>query len=333
MRALGLILAAAGLAFGAGAQPQGRMETPWPPLPDAGETEAFSFARSLEYEGVFVVRPRDGSEPIYVSESFMELTVRDPRLNSESKLTVLRNYQQTTQSQFDMTIGRSYPDASRADETAFAGQVLGGGNEGLQAMLAQDPLAPPYVRVRLSSADGSTEEFSIAREAAQRVLGDARLSDSQKINALRTFPFRLPDDVRRRFSTMSKEDFLQAVVQSPELRRQEFVRMREVYEKVAQAKAQSAAAPAAQAPAAAASPAPPPSPQAASAPPWKATPRPRPVATPGAQADEAAQAPDSPPSNPKADHALNRGPALAAALIVAASLAAFGVYLGQRRRL
>ncbi|MCX7012421.1 MAG: hypothetical protein NTW86_07655 [Candidatus Sumerlaeota bacterium] len=298
-------------------------------VPDAGQNDLFSYARSKDYPRAFAVYPTDGSDPFLVSESFLALTVRDPRLEADKQLTALRGYPNMVQTQFDMTVAHFYPDPSQAFDTAFEPQTIVS-ETGAKVEVGQDPLAQPYVRVKLTEADGATAEFSVARQMVEPILADANLDATGRINAFRSLPFRLPEAVRAGFATMPKDEFYAAVSQEPGMQRQEFVRMRAVYAQEAKRKAELAAAGLTPTPSPSPLPTPPPPPR-----PQPPSPAPTAVARPPVDATPAVKQPahETPAqAEPSAASARVGGLTLLGALIVLAGVGAFAFFLWQYRR-
>lgn len=205
-----------------------------PKLPDAGVREGFTFVKSKDYPGSYEIYPTDG-EMFYVSDSFMNLTVRSPQLPADKYLMVLQNYPKMIESQYGIIMDKYYPDASA--ETGEFEETTVGPLNGETIHLMQDDMAGPYVRVRVERSDGTTEEFSAAKGAVVDILNNPRLSVEQKLRALRTIPFPLPEDARDNFEGLDREALLKATEDLPQVKKQEFIRMRNVFQEVAEKKA------------------------------------------------------------------------------------------------
>lgn len=217
-----------------GGLPPSPPKTPRPPdpVPDSGANQSFSFQRAPENDGSYVVYPADGSEPVRVSDSFLGLILNNPQINDEQRAQVLKSYPKIIQKQFESTMTDMYPDASQAPGETFQPQALGTPDgPGGSASIEPDPLAPGYVRISLATPDGQVQEFSAAQSAIQRVLTNPNTSDEQKIQSLKTFPFKLPESARQNFKDLSRDELLDRVAELPDMKRQEFFKMRRYYAK------------------------------------------------------------------------------------------------------
>jgi len=236
-RILAVILLACLAAGLASAQPGGPLpprvgggEAPGmparPDLPDQGLREGFTFRRSTEYPNTYEIYPTNG-EMFYVSDSFMRLTVRSAQLPPDKYMMVLQNYPKMIESQYEIIMNKYYPDAS--EETDAFQEVTVGPHQGQKITVTQDPDAGPYARVRVEGADGEVKEFSVAKSAVNDILNNPRLGVDQKLRALSRIPFPLPEDARTDFNSLERDKLLEMVSETPEVQRQEFVRMRKVF--------------------------------------------------------------------------------------------------------
>ncbi|MFC1452653.1 hypothetical protein ACFLSJ_04830 [Verrucomicrobiota bacterium] len=197
------------------------------PLPDEGETDDFSFSRSTEYEGVFEVSPSDTDLFLPVSESFLNMVLNDERLEEEDRLIVLASYPDMVEQSFERQLARNYPDATVSYPDFFERRVIGS-EDGVHAVLEQDELAGPYVRVTLFDEDGTSREFSMNRASVEALLENPYLSPDRIVAALDEFVFHLPEEARSRFDELSQDEIIAMAQNLPSLERQEFVKMHKV---------------------------------------------------------------------------------------------------------
>ncbi len=205
------------------------------PLPETGGNQYYSYQRAPQFEGAYYVMPFDSSEPILVSESFLSLVSNQQTLSGERQLRMLRGYPALIETTYMREMSRNYPDSRQTFDTAFELQLIGSSG-GPNAVVGQDDQAGPYLRVNMLTEDGQEIEFSVSRAAVERILADPNLSDADKMQALQSFPFRLPESIRARFSSLSAEALHQAIADAalaagPQdaLGRQEFLRMHDAY--------------------------------------------------------------------------------------------------------
>ena len=157
----------------------------------------------------------------------MKLTVRSPQLPSDKYLMVLENYPKMIESQYEIVMSKYYPDS--AEETADFEDVTVGPNQGQTIHVSQDSEAGPYVRVRVEGANGEVKEFSASKSAVKDILNNPRLGVSQKIMALNKIPFTLPEEARDNFGELDRDKILELASDLPNVKRQEFVKMRKVF--------------------------------------------------------------------------------------------------------
>ncbi|MDE2483855.1 MAG: hypothetical protein KGL32_01215 [candidate division NC10 bacterium] len=189
-----------------------------PPLPEAGETTSFRYARAQGDQ--YLITPTDGSQSYLVPTSFLQVTLNNSQLDNSQKAELLQAHPALMQGMFTA----AYPDGTVRFETPFTPQSFQG-TDGTQVRLEQDPLAGPYVRVQLT---GGTEpaRFSIARATAEQILANKQLTDDQRLQGLRSFPFRLPEEARAgNFAQLSAADLARLVKQEPRLGQYQFVQM------------------------------------------------------------------------------------------------------------
>jgi hypothetical protein len=202
------------------------------PLPEAGETSTFTYSRSSEFPGVYEIHPRnDEANSSLISDSFLRLIFNNPTLDDERRLYVAQGYPDMVIGHYDETMDSMFPDASSPQyNSAFDTRTITLG-DGTTVRLEQDALASPYVRVTLHTTAGD-EEFSAARSFVDMILANPTLSDQDRAQAFKNFNFRLPEEARAAFSTLSRQEFRELVSASSLLGRHEFVRMRNVFKKV-----------------------------------------------------------------------------------------------------
>jgi hypothetical protein len=196
-------------------------------LPASGENQAFAYVQSPNYSNVYLIHPAGTDFEIPVSDTFLAIVLKDRRLDDRRKAVILSSYPNMVFGTYNQTLTTYYPDASKTYETPFNPQTIAP-PEGGQALIASDALAAPYVRVALVNTNGETQEFSISRAAADLLLGNPQLPPAQVLEALRNFPFRLPEAARRNFNNLTAGQLAEMIEALPDVQRQEFVRMRRV---------------------------------------------------------------------------------------------------------
>lgn len=196
----------------------GRMDAP--PLSEAGTTESFSYVRSGG--NMYWITPTDGSQPYPVSESFLRTVLNNPNLSNAQQAELLPTYPALMQEMFTRTMDQWYPDRTVEYEAPFSTRLLKGA-DGTVVLLEQDPLAAPYIRVRLISGGGKSVEFSVARAMVEQMLANEKLTDAQLLKGLQSFPFRLPETARAgNFARLSAAELSTLVQQDPEFQKNEF---------------------------------------------------------------------------------------------------------------
>lgn len=199
------------------------------PLPEAGETAHYRYQR--DSGNMYWIMPADSSPPYLVSESFLQTTLNSRRLDSAQQADMLRTYPALMQGMFTQTMTQAYPDGTVESEAPFSSQSFEA-TDGTQVLLEQDPVAAPYVRVRLSGPEGEPEEFSVARTVVERMLARPQFTDDHLLQGVRSFPFRLPESARAgNFARLSAEDLALLVQREPALRQYEFVQMAQYRER------------------------------------------------------------------------------------------------------
>src|SRR5262249_51810819 len=163
------------------------------PLPAAGETAYFRYER--DRGDLYRIMPTDGSPSYLVSASFLQVTLDSPQLDSFQQAELLRSYPALIQEMFTKTMAQMYPDGTTAYESPFPTQWLTG-TDGTWGLLEQDPAAAPYIRVRLGGGGETAVEFSVARSMVEQMLANARSTDDQLLQTIRSFPYRLPEAAR-----------------------------------------------------------------------------------------------------------------------------------------
>lgn len=190
-----------------------------PPFPEAGETASFRYAR--DQGGMYLIMPTDGSQSYLVPASFLQTTLSNSQLGNSQQAELLRAHTALMQEMFRTT----YPDGAVQYKTPFTTQSFKS-TDGTQVLLEQDPVAGPYVRVWLTGGKGQPEEFSIARGTVEQMLANKKAMNDQRLEGLRSFPFRLPEAARAGdFSRVSAAELARLVQQKPGLRQHQFVQM------------------------------------------------------------------------------------------------------------
>src|SRR5262249_47274780 len=100
------------------------------------------------------------------------------------------------------------------------------GTDGTWGQLEQDPVAAPYIRIRLGGGGETAVEFSVARSMVEQMLANTQSTDDQLLQTLRSFPYRLPEAARAGdFAPLSPAYLALLVQQEPGLRRYEFLQL------------------------------------------------------------------------------------------------------------
>lgn len=207
-------------------QPQGTNPKPRPvraPLAEEGTTGTFSYFRSPDYRDAYVVVPRDGTASYLVSESFLGLVLHRG-LDDERRLVVLSNYRNMVLQANDQIMADGFPTSAAPGAEPFATRTLSSPT-GMRAVIEQDALAPPYVRVTLTGDETTVDEFSLVRSVVEQLLNNPHLTDGQRIEALKTFGLRLPEEARASFKNLTAEKIREMASNSPALQENEYVRM------------------------------------------------------------------------------------------------------------
>jgi len=180
-----------------------------PPLPAAGETPAFRYAQ--DQGDMYRIMPTDGSQSYLVPASYLQAILNNSQMSNSHQAELLRAHESLQQEMFKAR----YPDGTVQYETAFETQSFTS-TDGTRVVLAQDPVAGPYVRVSITGGSGQPEEFSMPRAMAERLLANKRMTNDQRLEALRSFPFRLPEAARAGdFSRVSAAELARLVPQKP----------------------------------------------------------------------------------------------------------------------
>ena len=199
---------------------------PRPPLPASGSTATFSYQAS-DIEGVYTVTPVGGEFSFQVSESFLGLVVDNQALSDQQRAIVLSQYPTLVSGTYSDKMVEAYPTAADFDGTPFRETTITG-NNGDFVVIQQDPLAGPYARVTLKTANGEVQTFSLNRAILEYLLSNTALSADQIIEATKKYIFRLPDDARYSFNTITHSNIVRLASELPEIKRQEFVWMHKV---------------------------------------------------------------------------------------------------------
>jgi hypothetical protein len=171
---------------------------------------------------MYLITPTDGSQSHLVSESFLRTTLGNSQLDNSQQAELLQAHPALMQEMFRTT----YPDGAVQYTTPFTPQSFRS-TDGTQVLLEQDPVAGPYVRVRLTGDRGQPdEEFSMARGTVEQMLANNRATNDQRLEGLRSFPFRLPEAARAGdFSRVSAAELARLVQREPGSRQHQFVQM------------------------------------------------------------------------------------------------------------
>ncbi len=191
-----------------------------PPPPASGTHDGFSYAPSTDHEGFSVIYPTDGTEPVYVSTSFLEINLQAAR-NDAAILQNLKNYEKMNAGMADNFMDQMFPDAS-ADATEVQKTALQGNDRDI--IVEPDPLAGPYARLTVTDKDGNVlSQSSLNGKLVSQILNQPYLTAEQKIEALARPGFYLPEGARQNFSSLTPEQLEAMVLESPDVAQQEFL--------------------------------------------------------------------------------------------------------------
>lgn len=200
-------------------------------LPDSGASTGFTYSRSSEDASVYEVYPEGRNDFIPVSESYLRSVVNNTRLTDSQRLQAIDSFPAITANTYRNVLGAAYPDASTSYPEPFPTRVFET-ESGAHFTLSQDDLAEPYVRVSIAYADGSTKEFSVNREIVAKLLADSNLTGADLLQALEKVPFPLPEEARKNFRNLTKDQLLALVRSHPDVARQELVKMMDIYRRL-----------------------------------------------------------------------------------------------------
>lgn len=192
-------------------------------LPESGETEGFTYSRSSQHEGMYEVRlGGQDSQPVYVADSTLGLLLSSPvPVGVQSAFVSQYPYQMLNM--YEHVLNTYYPDDQEdyRDDPFPAWQ--GGG-----VSVDQDTMAPNYVRVRMPDENGNMQEFSISRRSMDEIF-DLEMEAAIFADAVKEFPYRLPEQVRVNFNYLTREQMIAQIEQEPAMARQEFTQVKRIY--------------------------------------------------------------------------------------------------------
>ena len=197
------------------------------PLPPSGQTTTFQYEIG-DVDGVYNITPTDGDFTFQVSESFLARVLQNTRLDDTRQALVLASYPSLIIRAYRDNMDEAYPTQESYDGNVFNNTSLFGEN-GVSALIDQDSLAGPYVRITLTNDKGEVETFSMSRSIVEGLLANDQLSADKKIAALRSFSFPLPEEARYNFATLTQEDLARMAAKLPSVSRQEFLKMYNLY--------------------------------------------------------------------------------------------------------
>jgi hypothetical protein len=160
---------------------------------------------------MYRIMPTDGSQSYLVPEGYLQGILNNSQMSNSHQAELLRAHESLQQEMVRLR----YPDGTVQFETAFETQSFSS-TDGTRVVVAQDPVAGPYVRVSITGGSGQPEEFSMARALAERLLANKRLTNDQRLEALRSFTYRLPEAARAGdFSRVTTVELARLVPQKP----------------------------------------------------------------------------------------------------------------------
>lgn len=192
-------------------------------LPESGATDSFAYSRSSQHEGMYEVRLGGQSDqPVYVSENTLGLLLSSP-VPAGVKSAFVSQYPYQMLNMYEHVLNNNYPDDAETyrDDPFPAWQ--GGG-----VSVDQDPMAPNYVRVRMPDENGNMQEFSISRKSMDEIF-NLEMDPAIFAQAVKEFPYRLPEKARVNFKYLSREQMIDLIEQEPGMARQEFTQVKRIY--------------------------------------------------------------------------------------------------------
>jgi hypothetical protein len=197
-------------------------------IPDSGSASLFSYRRENPDSEYFLVQPADNlaAEPTAVSENFLKLVLRDGPIDDTTRLKVITQYPQIMAGIYTEKMTANYPAYGVEFDTPFETY------EDDSITITQDPLAEPYVRVTLKLPSGDLKTFSLNRDIVESILTDGEISDEKLLDALQTYPYRLPEQARPGFEYLTASNIFEMAEQDVEgVKGQEFVKTRQWYKR------------------------------------------------------------------------------------------------------
>jgi len=197
-------------------------------LSDSGGNDSFSYKRENADSEYFLVSPADDpvSQPTAVSEGFLGLVLQGGPVDEATKFKLLTQYPKIMAGIYKEKMEANYPDSRVEFDTPFESYQDG------TVTLIQDPLATPYIQVSLKLPSGEVETFSLNRDIVESVLTDKNIDNVSLLAALQSFPYRLPEQARSGFEHLTASNIFEMAEQHVEgVKRQEFVKTRQWYER------------------------------------------------------------------------------------------------------
>lgn len=204
------------------------------PIPAVGDHGSFTYAPSREYDGVSVVFPTQGGEPVLVDTNFLQSAIQSgaPPAQVLQDAQMFENLNSQVTEQYVKTF---YPDQSAGTANVPRTELSGSDHN---IVVEQDAQAGPYARVTVTDKDGNTiYEGSVSAQIADRVLNNPSADADKKIAELQKAEFQLPEQARANFNGLSTEELLAIVAEKPEVQERAFIKMVNVYENEKQKRA------------------------------------------------------------------------------------------------
>lgn len=193
-------------------------------LAASGSSSTFNYWRSSPTSEYYVVQSAVSTGFTFmVSDNFLGLVLRSAPVDDKTRLSMLAQYPFFMNALYTDRMNTNYPAADRSYDKPFETVEADG------LSIVQDDMASPYVRVRVVNPDGTIEEFSVNRDLVDRILAEQDWETTNLVGALRSYPYRLPENARANFRYLTKAQIIEMAESVPGVAKQEFVKTRRLY--------------------------------------------------------------------------------------------------------
>lgn len=185
-----------------------------PPLPDFVNSDIGSASRMADDPSIYRVVLTDGTV-VYASESTLRRAIDSNGMPPNIRTNLLRAYPSLSARAFDNIMDSVVSN----DPTRSLGQPRVMEVDGRSYVVTDDPMIPG--NLVLNDAEGNML-VSMSYAAMMGVLDREGFTDAEKLEALKKFPFTLPQEVRERMRDMPREEQLAALREAMPKHRQLF---------------------------------------------------------------------------------------------------------------